>query len=115
MSDVNDKIQEITNLMKDSTKELEEKLRLSSEMLEQMVMNLSNTNQDLFQQWQSLVKQVIDFQGLCGMTKLNVKCSMLITKLLETMYYSSTTDDYELPSVVQSAFEGIATSLNNKQ
>lgn len=114
MSDVNDKIQEITNLMKDSTKELEEKLRLSSEMLEQMVMNLSNTNQDLFQQWQSLVKQVIDFQGLCGMTKLNVKCSMLITKLLETMYYSSTTDDYEISEMVKSAFDGISSSRNKQ-
>lgn len=114
MSDVNDKIQEITNLMKDSTKELEEKLRLSSEMLEQMVTNLSNTNQDLFQQWQSLVKQVIDFQGLCGMTKLNVKCSMLITKLLETMYYSSTTDDYEISEMVKSAFDGISSSRNKQ-
>ena len=112
MSDVNDKIQEITNLMKDSTKELEEKLRLSSEMLEQMVTNLSNTNQDLFQQWQSLVKQVIDFQGLCGMTKLNVICSMLITKLLETMYYSSTEDEYEIPEIVKSAFDGISSSRN---
>lgn len=112
MSDVNGKIQEIITLNQDLTKDLGEKLRLSSEMLEQMVTNLSNTNQDLFQRWQSIVKQVIDFQGYCGMTTLNGKCSMLIIKLLETMYYSSTEDEYEIPEIVKSAFDGISSSRN---